>query len=68
MAAKLSVHGKLELSNGDVMELPFTATFADDEEAIDQYWAVVKGAFGESEKQERADRGKRHGNVTKARK
>ena len=59
--ATLEVHAKLTMDNGDVIELPFKATFANEEEAVDQYWAVVRGSFGESEKAERGNREARKG-------
>ena len=59
MAAKLTIHGKLELSNGDVIDVPFSAVFQDEEEAVDQYWAAVRGAFGAAEAEERSTREQR---------
>ena len=58
--AKLEISLKCTVGDGTCAEAHSTITFKEDEPAIDQYWAILRGMGGASEEEERKGRRRNH--------
>jgi hypothetical protein len=67
MSAKLEMSIKLTpMDDGLPKELNACMEFDNDDDAIDQYWAALKGITGETEVEERKSRASKKGKGPKA--